>query len=70
MSKVEVLMSIMSQNAEEIIKRTNIKSSAVVVNQCDRNDRKNIIINDNNVDYIKTTDRGLSKSRNLAIQEA
>lgn len=70
MSKVEVLMSIMSQNAEEIIKRTNIKSPAVVVNQCDRNDRKNIIINEYNVNYIDTTDRGLSKSRNLAIQEA
>ena len=70
MSKVEVLMSIMSQKAEEIVKRTNIKSPAVVVNQCDRNDRKNIIINEYNVNYIDTTDRGLSKSRNLAIQEA
>lgn len=70
MGKVEVLMSIMSQNGVEIVKRTNIKSNVVVVNQCDCESRKNIIINGHNVNYINTTDRGLSRSRNLAIQEA
>lgn len=70
MSKVEVLMSIMSQNGIEIVERTNIKSNAVVVNQCNYEEKQNIIVNGCNVNYINTTDRGLSKSRNLAIQEA
>ena len=70
MSKVEVLMSIMSPNGIEIVERTNIKSNAVVVNQCNYEEKQNIIVNGCNVNYINTTDRGLSKSRNLAIQEA
>lgn len=70
MSKVEVLMSIMSQNGIEIVKRTNIRSNAVVINQCNYEKKKNFITNGYNINYISTTDRGLSKSRNLAIQEA
>ena len=57
MSKVEVLMSIMSPNGIEIVERTNIKSNAVVVNQCNYEEKQNIIVNGCNVNYINTTDR-------------
>lgn len=70
MGKVEVLMSVMMQNGEDIIKRTNIRSDVVVVNQCNYENKKETLINDNMVKHINTTDRGLSKSRNLAIKES
>lgn len=70
MGKVEVLMSVMMQDGVDIIERTNIKSDAIVVNQCNSESKKDILYNSHVVKYINTLDRGLSKSRNLAIKEA
>jgi hypothetical protein len=70
MGKVEVLMSVMMQDGVDIIERTNIKSDAIVVNQCNCESKKDILYNSHVVKYINTLDRGLSKSRNLAIKEA
>lgn len=75
MNNVQVLLSAMHLDSENYIDGLNITSDVVVINQCDVNDEK-IIERDNvkgkkqTVKYICTTDRGLSKSRNLAIGNA
>lgn len=60
---------------EKYIDGLNITSDAVVVNQCNENIENNIVReaadgNKQLVSYICTTERGLSKSRNLAIKKA
>jgi glycosyltransferase involved in cell wall biosynthesis len=42
----------------------------VVVNQCDREGRETFAYNGNRILWIDTTERGLSKSRNMAIANA
>lgn len=73
--KVEVLISCMHQPDYNIIKRTNIQSDCIVVNQCNENkiDEFSFINKFNrkcDVKFISTTERGLSRSRNMAIQNS
>lgn len=65
-SKFQILLSCMHETNYEIIKRSNIHCECLVINQCNENNR----IEDNNMTWINSTDRGLSKSRNLAIINA
>ncbi len=72
---VNVLISCMHQTDHSIIERTNVQTDAIVVNQCDKDDVeeydfencKGIICH---VKYISTKERGLSRSRNMAIENA
>lgn len=73
--RVEVLISCMFQSAREIIGNTNIQSDVVVVNQCDENSREEFVFlnkigEECKAVVINSTERGLSKSRNLAIKNA
>ena len=71
--KLCVLLSCMHEKDVSIVERANIQTDAVVVNQCDHekvevfsffNKRGNKCC----VKFINTTERGLSKSRNMAIR--
>lgn len=66
MSKMEVLISAMHQNDLSLIEKNCITSQALIINQCDKND----IHEEKKIKMISTTERGLSKSRNLAITNA
>lgn len=69
--KVEVLLSCMHQKNNDIVKRTNIQSDALIINQTNDNKIQNYIIdNKYNIRIISTTERGLSKSRNMALNKA
>mgnify|MGYP000210163772 CR=1 FL=1 len=73
--QIEVLISCMFQKDTSIIQRTNIQSNVLIINQCDENkiDKftfKNKNGNECQAQIIHTTERGLSKSRNMAIQNA
>lgn len=52
----------------------NVRTDAVVVNQCDRDERIEISADEDekgrNVLFLSSSDRGLSKSRNMAIRES
>ena len=72
---VVVLLSCMHQNDVNIIQRSNIQTDVVVINQTDidtvdefdfinRKGRRCHAL------FISTTERGLSRSRNLAIASA
>ncbi len=68
--KLEVLMSVMHQKDFDIAYKTGIKSDLLIVNQCDRNDYKEINVEGHLWRMISTTERGLSKSRNMALKHA
>ena len=68
---MEVLLSCMSSSPIDIVKRTNVVSDITVVNQCS-NDYISKICTENGyrLQIIESSDRGLSKSRNMAIRYA
>lgn len=68
--RLEVLISTMHQNDYSILDRMRIDSDAVVINQCDKNKVFSFNKNGHLITWIDTTERGLSKSRNMAIRNS
>ncbi|MCR5421747.1 MAG: glycosyltransferase [Lachnospiraceae bacterium] len=74
--RLQVLLSAMNLSDESYIDTLNISGDALIVNQCDKEDVKSIerVSKDRGklqrVKYIETKQRGLSKSRNMAIEES
>lgn len=73
--KIEVLISCMHQKDHSIVERTNIQSDVIVVNQCDEDKREEYTFKNLNGEvcraiFISTKERGLSKSRNMALSNA
>lgn len=72
---LQVLLSAMHLKNENYIDTLNVVTDAVVVNQCDRESYREVkreAINgaQQKVTYIETCERGLSKSRNMAIRNS
>jgi glycosyltransferase involved in cell wall biosynthesis len=65
---VEVLISCMHQTDMSLARLTNVSSAAVIVNQCDTNAYGEAGIEGHRVRMCSSTDRGLSRSRNQAIE--
>jgi glycosyltransferase involved in cell wall biosynthesis len=70
--KINVLISCMHEKDTNIIQRSNIQTDVVVVNQCDKDcieewDFINKQGQQCHAKFINTTERGLSRSRNMAI---
>ena len=73
--KVEVLISCMHQTDASIITRTNVQSDVLIINQCDKDEVEEYsFLNKKGEEcharIIHTTERGLSRSRNMAIRNA
>lgn len=73
--KVETLISCMHQKDAGIASRSNVKTDCVIVNQCDADSSVTLPYTDadgnsHNLKYISTTERGLSRSRNMAIKNS
>ena len=73
--RLQVLLSAMFLEDASYVDSLNITGEAVVVNQCDRENketciRKSVAGNDQRITYIETKERGLSRSRNMAIASA
>lgn len=71
--KVQILLSTMKKNNDDInklIKDMNIRNDCLVINQCNREERFESVINNNKITVINSSDIGLSKSRNLAIKNS
>ncbi|QUO31260.1 glycosyltransferase family 2 protein [Faecalicatena sp. Marseille-Q4148] len=68
--RVEVLMSVMHQDGFDIAYKTSIDSDVLIINQCDKEDYQEIVVNGHLWRMISTTERGLSKSRNMALKNA
>ena len=57
-------------DSEEMIKRSHITSDTVIINQCDEDGYKEEHIGDAFVRTFSVKERGLTKSRNLAISKS
>jgi glycosyltransferase involved in cell wall biosynthesis len=68
--KVELLISTMHQNDLTLIDTMNIRTDAIIINQCEKVDYNEKEIINGRVRMISVNDRGLSKSRNLAIDNS
>lgn len=68
--KLQVLVSTMHQNNYIIIEEMNIKSDAVIINQCDIESIQMFKFNDATIKWIDSKDRGLSVSRNMALKNS
>ncbi len=68
--KLEVLVSTMKQKDYNLIKNMKIQSNTVVINQCNHNNQTEIRHNQHKIRWINNFERGLSKSRNLAIKNS
>lgn len=68
--KLEVLISCMNQNDFSIIERSKVTTDALIINQTSANSYEELKMNDHKVRMISTTERGLSKSRNTAVENS
>lgn len=72
---IQVLISCMHEKDKSIVQRSNIQTDCLVVNQCDIDKIEEFTFINNEgleckVMFVNTTERGLSKSRNMAIRNA
>ncbi|MBQ7583471.1 MAG: glycosyltransferase [Lachnospiraceae bacterium] len=87
---MQTLLSVMEQGDPlKLIGRLNIRTDAVIINQCDRTAKHNVLLEDGivvvdgkpcggtderratqNIRIVEKQERGLSKSRNLALFES
>jgi len=56
--------------AVPIATASSLDTDAIIINQCDTDSRKEVFYNNHKILFISSTDRGLSRSRNKAIQNA
>ena len=70
MYTVEFLISTMHQQDFSLIERMNIKSDAIIVNQCDKYEYHEIKKDDYLIKWFNVNERGTSRSRNLAFSKA
>ena len=70
MEKIEYLISTMNRENEQFLENMNIKDDAVIINQTKYNDLKIIKKGNQKIKFISVNEKGLSKSRNRAIEEA
>ncbi|MGI6701987.1 MAG: glycosyltransferase family 2 protein [Christensenellales bacterium] len=68
--KVEVLVATMHQKDHSLIEIMNIQTDAIIINQCDKEEYKEFEHNGRIIKFISNKERGLSRSRNLAIRHA
>lgn len=67
---LQVLLSTMNQSDHSIIDNVNIKTDAIVVNQCDRNEIEEFIHNGRTIKFLSFAERGVGVSRNNALMRA
>lgn len=67
---LEVLMSCMHQQDDELVRKSRITGDAVVINQCGHNACAEFVSEAGKTRMFFTTERGLTKSRNMAIGKA
>ena len=71
MNSFAILLSCMCEKNKEIIKRSNILSDCVIINQCDEDKKEQVKIENNKTClWINSKERGLSRSRNMAMQNS
>lgn len=69
----ELAISTMFKTKDEVfamLNEMNVKCNCIVINQCDTNNEEIEYIKDQRIHIVYTNERGLSKSRNMAIEKS
>lgn len=66
----EILMSCMHQQDDTLVRRSGITGDVTVINQCDREDYAEYPTSGGTARMFSSTQRGLTRSRNMAIANA
>lgn len=67
---IQVLVATMNQNNHLLLKKMNIKSDAIVGNQCDYNSIEKFKWQNHNITYLNFAERGVGLNRNNALMRA
>ncbi|QHJ70550.1 glycosyltransferase family 2 protein [Planococcus halotolerans] len=67
---LQVLVSTMHQIDDTIVNRMNINSNAIIINQCNKTERKSINLNSFEIQFMSFPERGVGLSRNNALMRA
>lgn len=67
---LEILISAMNQDGLGLVDKCNIHSDCLIINQCNKNEVISDIREYGTVRMISTLERGLSKSRNMALNNS
>lgn len=70
MMKIQILVATMFQTDYSLLDKINVQSDAVVVNQCDFDNINSFRYKNYNILWINSTERGLSRSRNMALKNS
>lgn len=70
MMKIQILVSTMFQTDYSLLDKINVQSDAVVVNQCNLDNINSFRYKNHNILWINSTERGLSRSRNMALKNS
>lgn len=68
--KLDVLMSCMHQQDDSLVRHSQLTGDVVVVNQCDREEYAEYPTAHGTAQMFSTCQRGLTRSRNMAIRES
>ncbi|PHD75787.1 hypothetical protein COF64_11430 [Bacillus sp. AFS043905] len=68
--EIEVLLSTMDQKDLSIINKMNIRGNAIIINQCDYNDFKEINEKNRSIKMFSFNERGIGLSRNTALMRS
>lgn len=67
---VQVLVAAMHQKDKSLLERMNIRSDAIVANQCDTNEIEDFTWNGHAIRYLSFAERGVGLNRNNALMRA
>ncbi len=67
---LQVLVATMNQNDHSLLDKMNIQSDAIIINQCNENFAKSIKNDNFHIKWVNSDERGLSRSRNMALKKA
>ncbi|MBQ2184374.1 MAG: glycosyltransferase family 2 protein [Lachnospiraceae bacterium] len=67
---VTLLVSSLNKNPDELIGNNHITGNAVIVNQCDRENQREIKSDSSRIVIIETNTRGVGVNRNLCIENS
>lgn len=68
--KIQVLVAAMNQEDHSLIKKMNIKTDAIVGNQCSFNSVETFSIDNQKIQYLNFDERGVGLNRNNALMRA
>lgn len=67
---LQVLVATMNQNDYSLLEKMNIRSDAIIANQCDRNEIEEFDYNGHKIKYLSFSERGVGLNRNNALMRA